>query len=82
MFAAFKILTGDRAPSLSVAANAIVQEGDKQVVFVEKSATEFMRRVVRTGMTQGNTVQILDGLQSGDRVVNQGAIFLSNASGN
>jgi cobalt-zinc-cadmium efflux system membrane fusion protein len=82
MFVTFKIWTGDRAPSVSVAANAIVQEGDKQVVFVEKSATEFIKRVVRTGMTEGNTVQILDGLQSGERVVNQGAIFLSNASGN
>ncbi len=82
MFATFKIFTGSPAPSVSVSTNAILQDGDKQVVFVEQSATEFVKRVIRTGMTQGATVQVVEGLRAGERVVTQGAIFLGNNNSN
>jgi membrane fusion protein, heavy metal efflux system len=38
----------------------------------------FAQRVVHTGMRTGGQVQILDGLQAGELVVSDGAIFLSN----
>jgi len=38
----------------------------------------FSQRIVRTGLRRDGRVQILDGLQRGELVVSDGAIFLSN----
>ena len=82
MYATFKIFTGDAAPSPSISTHAILQDGDKQVVFVEQSATEFVKRVIKTGLTQGASVQVVGGLRAGERIVTQGAIFLGNSNSN
>ncbi len=76
MFASFKILTGDRKPSVAVASNAVIRDGAQQIVLVEKQANAFERRVVTTGVERGGAIQILDGLKAGERIVVDGGLLV------
>ena len=79
MFASFKIRVGAAIRSLAVPAAGVVREGDGTMsVWVTSDRRRFTRRTVSTGIRQDDWVQILDGIQPGDTVVNDGAVFLSN----
>jgi cobalt-zinc-cadmium efflux system membrane fusion protein len=38
-------------------------------------------RHIKTGMTSGGVVQVLDGLQPGETVVTKGGLFMDQAAG-
>jgi cobalt-zinc-cadmium efflux system membrane fusion protein len=40
--------------------------------------SHFTQRVIKIGIQQGHMDQVLDGLQPGEQVVTDGAIFLDN----
>ena len=80
MFASFRILTDAGAPTPAVSIDAIVRDGTNDIVFVEKGGSEFMKRIIERGVTQGRSVQVLKGLEAGERVVNKGAVFLNNTA--
>jgi cobalt-zinc-cadmium efflux system membrane fusion protein len=78
MFASFKIITNAEVQALAVRTGAIVREGDKAGVWVALEPNKFARREVKLGIEQNGYVQILSGIQAGDRVVYEGSLFLSN----
>jgi cobalt-zinc-cadmium efflux system membrane fusion protein len=79
MFADFTIRVGDPLRSLAVPASAIVREGDgSMTVWLTTDRRRFEKRTVRPGLSQNGQVQLLDGARSGDLVVTDGAIFLTN----
>jgi cobalt-zinc-cadmium efflux system membrane fusion protein len=79
MYASFDIRVGDPARSAAVPEEGIVREGDgTMTAWVTSDSRQFIKRTVRTGIRQDGWVQILDGLQPGERVVTEGAVFLSN----
>jgi membrane fusion protein, heavy metal efflux system len=79
MYASFVIRVGDAAHSLAVPESGVVREGDgTMTVWVTKDSRHFVKRIVQTGIRQDGWVQILDGLQAGETVVTDGAVFLSN----
>jgi cobalt-zinc-cadmium efflux system membrane fusion protein len=79
MFASFKIRVGTPVRSMAVPADGIVREGDgTMTVWVTNDRRRFTKRTVNAGIRQGDWVQILDGIQPGDTVVTDGAVFLSN----
>jgi cobalt-zinc-cadmium efflux system membrane fusion protein len=79
MFASFVIRVGDPVHSLAVPADGVVREGDgTMTVWVTADSRHFVKRTVREGLRQDGWVQILDGLQPGETVVTEGAVFLSN----
>jgi cobalt-zinc-cadmium efflux system membrane fusion protein len=79
MFASFLIHVGDPMRSLAVPAAGVVREGDgTMTVWVTSDNHHFVKRTVSIGLRQDGWVQILDGLRSGDIVVTDGAVFLSN----
>ncbi|MBV8696355.1 MAG: hypothetical protein JO052_00620 [Bradyrhizobium sp.] len=47
-------------------------------VWVSNDGRHFNKRTVQTGIRQGGWVQILNGLQPGETVVSEGAVYLSN----
>ena len=55
---------------------AVLQHGAEPVVFVEQSNRAYLARRVRLGRVGDDTVEILDGLKSGDRVVSEGGLIL------
>jgi uridine phosphorylase len=45
-------------------------------VFVERKPGQFERRQVSTGLRVGAVVAVLSGVQTGDRVITDGAVLL------
>lgn len=79
MFASFVIRVGDTTPSVAVPANCVVREGDgTMTVWVTTDSRRFTQRTVKIGLQQDGWTQILEGLQIGETVVTDGAIYLSN----
>jgi len=80
MFANFVIRTGDPVKSVAVPVNGVVREGDgTMTVWVTADRRHFLRRTVKIGMQRDGYHQILEGLQAGELVATDGALFLSNA---
>jgi membrane fusion protein, heavy metal efflux system len=79
MYASFVIRVGAPVTSLAVPEGGVVREGDGTMsVWVTTNGRRFVKRTVNVGLRQGGWVQILDGLQAGETVVTEGAVFLSN----
>jgi cobalt-zinc-cadmium efflux system membrane fusion protein len=79
MYASFVIRIGDPVRSPAVPENGVVREGDgTMTVWVTGDSRHFTKRTVSTGLRENGKVQIRAGLQPGERVVTEGAVFLSN----
>jgi len=79
MFANFVIRIGDPVRSPAVPLNGVVREGDgSMTVWVTADRRKFSRRVVKVGLEHDGYWQILEGVQPGELVATEGAIFLSN----
>jgi len=80
MFANFVIRTGDPVRSIAVPLDGVVREGDgTMTVWVTADRRRFTKRTVKTGLQREGYYQILEGLQAGELVATEGALFLSNA---
>lgn len=81
MFATFTIETGSPISSAAVPLDGIVREGDgTMTVWVTSDRRRFTRRPVRIGLEYQGYRQILDGIQIGELVATEGALFLSNVA--
>jgi cobalt-zinc-cadmium efflux system membrane fusion protein len=79
MLANFLIGVQKPIDSTAVPANGVVREADgTMTVWVTTDRRRFVQRTIKTGLRRDDRVQILDGLQSGELVVTDGAVFLSN----
>ena len=56
---------------------ALVQDGERTVVFVEQAPGQFVERDVTVGKRAGDVVRILDGVSPGDSIVVDGAMLLA-----
>jgi cobalt-zinc-cadmium efflux system membrane fusion protein len=80
MFANFVIRTGDPVRSIAVPLDGVVREGDgTMTVWVTADRRRFTKRTVKTGLQREGYYQIVEGLQAGELVATEGALFLSNA---
>jgi len=55
---------------------AVVDDGGRPVAFVQRAGETFVRRPLTVGIRNGGLVQVLDGLQAGERVVVKGAYLV------
>ncbi|HML08771.1 MAG TPA: efflux RND transporter periplasmic adaptor subunit [Xanthobacteraceae bacterium] len=79
MFGNFVISIGAPVRSPAVPLAGVVREGDgTQTVWVTADRRRFIRRTVKIGEARGGYRQILEGLQAGELVATEGAVFLSN----
>jgi cobalt-zinc-cadmium efflux system membrane fusion protein len=80
MLANFVIQTGEPVRSVAVPVDGVVREGDGSfTVWVTADRRSFKMRTVKTGLLREGHFQILDGLQPGELMATEGALFLSNA---
>jgi cobalt-zinc-cadmium efflux system membrane fusion protein len=80
MFATFVIRTGEPVRAPAVPLDGIVREGDgTMTAWVTADRRRFTRRTVRVGLQRDGYYEIVDGLQPGELVATEGALFLSNA---
>jgi len=79
MFGNFIISIGAPVSSPAVPLPSVVREGDgTQTVWVTADRRRFTRRTVKIGQPRDGYRQILEGLQPGELVATEGAVFLSN----
>ena len=69
----------ERLDALFLPAETIVQEGGQPVVFVA-NGSKAERRVVTTGITDGNRVEIKSGVKAGELVINRGHVGLADGA--
>jgi cobalt-zinc-cadmium efflux system membrane fusion protein len=79
MLANFVIRLQPPMESIAIPENGVVREGDgTMTAWVTMDRLHFSQRIVKIGLRRDGKVQILEGLQRGELVVSDGAIFLSN----
>jgi cobalt-zinc-cadmium efflux system membrane fusion protein len=79
MFANFVIQVGQPARAVGVPVDGVVREGDgTMTVWVTADRRRFMRRTVKIGEERHGYREIVEGVQAGELVATEGAIFLSN----
>jgi membrane fusion protein, heavy metal efflux system len=80
MFAQFRILTSDSEQSPGIAQAAVVYEGDAAHVWVLSGSDLLSLRRIRTARSDGNLIEVPEGLTPGERVVTRGALFIDQAA--
>ena len=78
MYANVNLPTTFSRRTLAVPAGAIQEVGDKTVVFIRKTATQFEPRWISAGNTVRDLVEITNGLKDGEPVVKAGAFHLKS----
>ena len=79
MFANFVIEVAPPVRSPAVPADGVVREGDgTMTVWVTADRRRFTKRTVKIGEPRNGYWQILEGVQVGELVATEGALFLSN----
>lgn len=58
---------------------AVVHEDEGEFVFVERAPGAFERRQVKTGSPSGDVVEVVEGLDPGDKVAVSGTFYLKSA---
>ncbi len=76
MFARVNLKMGSGTPVLVLPKEAVMEVGGQEFVFVQTAAGKYVRRPVVTGVSAGDTVQIRQGVEAGERVVVKGALLL------
>ena len=56
----------------------LIKDGKTSIVYVQRGDGSFAPREVRTGTSKAGYVEILSGLQPGERVVVKGALLLDS----
>ncbi|MEI9804046.1 MAG: efflux RND transporter periplasmic adaptor subunit [Pseudolabrys sp.] len=80
MFARVTIMTGDGQNSLAVPREAVIYDGNSARVWVARDDRAVEQRIIKTGLSNGQMVQVLDGLSLGEKVVAKGSLFVDRAA--
>jgi cobalt-zinc-cadmium efflux system membrane fusion protein len=80
MFASVTIFTTDEAMSPAVPREAIIYEGNSARVWVALDDKSLELRRIELGLSVGNFVQVLKGLDPGEKIVTRGSVFIDRAA--
>jgi RND family efflux transporter MFP subunit len=72
--------TGKRTDSVAVPRSAVLFEESRSVVYVQQGGETFERRFVKTGIEDQEWVEILEGLELGERIVTTGSYDVALAA--
>ncbi|MGD0505726.1 MAG: efflux RND transporter periplasmic adaptor subunit [Steroidobacteraceae bacterium] len=77
MFASFLIVTGAPVSAAAAPADGVVREGNgTMTVWLATDGHHFTKRTVKVGLQDAGYDQILEGVESGTRIVTKGAVYL------
>ena len=80
MFTSVTIYTDEGDSSLGVPRDAVIYEADNARVWVARADKTIEVRQIKTGITRGGMIQVLQGLQPGETVVTKGSLFVDQAA--
>lgn len=78
MAAVVRLGIGSSSSAIVVPKSAIVEDGDARKLYIAEDGGKFEERTVVLGRTQGDLVEIVEGVATGDRVVTKGAFVLKS----
>ncbi|MEE8404459.1 MAG: efflux RND transporter periplasmic adaptor subunit [candidate division Zixibacteria bacterium] len=79
MFAEVRISMITPEHSIVIPRSAVINSGMRQLVFIESAPGEFRARGIKTGMVaDGDLVEVLEGLETGEMVVVSGQFMLDS----
>ena len=78
MQAVVRLRSAKRSGMLTIPAGAVIRDGKGAHVWVETAGSKFEPRMVKTGTENAETVEIIDGVGKGERVVVSGAYLLNS----
>lgn len=78
MFVNARVATGTHRQALVLSEGAVQDLGESKVVFVAISDTTFVARPVTVRSLGGNLVELITGIQAGERVASTGAFLLKS----
>ena len=78
MYANVRIYAGPKDNVLSVPAEALIKSGDSRRVIIALGDGKFRAQEVMSGIQSGDRVEIIDGLNEGDRVVTSGQFLIDS----
>lgn len=81
MYAQIRLEALPARPTLVVPRSAVNETGERALVFVQAANGALLPREVTTGRTSGQYMEILSGLETGERIVSS-ALFLVDAESN
>ncbi|HUN90915.1 MAG TPA: efflux RND transporter periplasmic adaptor subunit [Burkholderiaceae bacterium] len=80
MFATFSILTAADRAAPAVPTSGVVYEGSDARVWIVAADGSLALRHIRPGRSFGGLVEVLEGVQPGEKVVASGALFIDRAA--
>lgn len=69
-------IIADLGPHLSIPNEAVIEEGDRQLVYVRQASGDLVPRTIRTGQRGELFVEVIEGLKVGELVVTFGSFFI------
>jgi multidrug efflux pump subunit AcrA (membrane-fusion protein) len=69
-------VTVDRGAFLCIPSEAIIEEGDHRVAYIQQKDGSYAPRTIETGLQGELYTQVLGGLEEGDQVVTFGSFFI------
>src|SRR5690606_1887725 len=76
MFANVTIIADERQPTPAVPRNAVIYEDSTARVWVVRDDRSVELRRIRLGLVSDRLIQVLEGLQPGERIVTRGSLFI------
>jgi membrane fusion protein, heavy metal efflux system len=80
MFASVTILTGEGDRSPGIPRDAVIYDGKATHVWVARDDKSVERRDIKTGLSNGQMIQVIEGLHDGESVVSKGSLFVDRAA--
>ena len=80
MFANVTIYSAGDHPAPAVPKQALIYEGDKVRLWVAREDKSVELRQIRTGLINGDLVEVVDNLKPGEQIVTRGSLFIDRAA--
>jgi membrane fusion protein, copper/silver efflux system len=71
-------ITVDRGEFLSIPNEAIIEEGNRRIVYIQKQPGQYAPSEIQTGLQGELLTEIVKGLNAGDQVVTFGSFFIDS----
>jgi membrane fusion protein, heavy metal efflux system len=80
MFANVTIYSASDHPAVAVPKQALIYEGDQVRLWVAHPDKSIELRQIKTGLANGNLVEVMGNLKPGEQVVTRGSLFIDRAA--
>jgi len=80
MFASLKLVVDRRENTVSVPLNAVLEKGGDKFVYIIDANNVAHKKAVETGIKNDEYIEIISGVQNGEKLVTVGQSFLSDGS--